>query len=296
MRYSAYGLNIASELPLPELRPGPEQSPDVSIRYGHVPASAMAGAEERGVTWQAAPGRLLIEMDDIARYLVVDGREIVIERCAGSADEDVRIFLLGSALAALLHQRRILALHASAVRAEHGAVLFMGQSGSGKSTLLASLVRRGFPMLADDVSAVTLDEEGRPIAQPGFPTTRLWADAAEHLRHPVENLRRVRASLEKYHLPIDRFCAEPAPLRAAYVLTSHNQHDIRFEPVAGVARFSLWTRYTYRSKFLHGLDLRRTHFDTVGALAARVPMTLIARPDRLFLLDELVSRVAEEIG
>ena len=34
-------------------------------------------------------------------------------------------------MAALLQQRHILTLHASAIQTEHGAVLFMGRSGIG---------------------------------------------------------------------------------------------------------------------------------------------------------------------
>ena len=53
-------------------------------------------------------------------------------------ESDVRVFLLGSCIGALLHQRGILVLHAGAIHTDKGAVLFTGPWGIGKSTLLAA--------------------------------------------------------------------------------------------------------------------------------------------------------------
>ena len=70
----------------------------------------------------------------------------------GSLGSDIRVFLLGSCLGALLHQRGVLALHASAIETDQGAVLFMGDSGMGKSTTLQAFIKRGYKMLADDIT------------------------------------------------------------------------------------------------------------------------------------------------
>ncbi len=163
--YSAYGLNIYSEIPLPELLPGTEAPPDITICCRDVPGILLGKTTKFGI-WEARKGELLLKIDHIAHYLILDGREIRVEAAVGSTAEDIRVFLLGSAMAALLHQRRLLVLHASSIQTERGAVLFMGRSGSGKSTLSAALVQRGYPLLADDVSAVTLNVTTQPSAKP----------------------------------------------------------------------------------------------------------------------------------
>src|SRR5262249_22959930 len=138
--YRAFGLRLRSCLPLPLASPGgasvdPERpadadaSVDVDIVYGSVPA-AVENALVR-VPWvEAAPRVLLLTVHDVARYLVEDGRRIVIDRHAAADDRDVHAFLLGSAFGALLLQRHHLVLHGSAVAIDGGAVAFLGVSGS----------------------------------------------------------------------------------------------------------------------------------------------------------------------
>jgi hypothetical protein len=226
---------------------------------------------------------------------VVNGRDIWIEPARASLEADVRIFLLGSAFGVLLHQRHILPLHASAIQTTHGAVLFVGPSGLGKSTLLAALLQRGYAMLADDVTSITLEAAGGAVAFPAFPHVRLWADAATKLQYACEGLRRVRASLDKYHLPVSRFCAKPLPVRAVYALNVHQASDIRLEPVENLQKFAVLANNTYRDQFLEGLGLLQTHFQLVAAIANAVPVHRISRPVHPFLLDDLVTRIEAEL-
>jgi hypothetical protein len=75
------------------------------------------------------------------------------------------------------------AVHASAVSSGKGAVLFTAESGSGKSTFAAMLLNKGYRVLADDYSPISLHQtrvypfpEGisvksrsRHVLQPFFP-------------------------------------------------------------------------------------------------------------------------------
>jgi hypothetical protein len=238
----------------------------------------------------------LLSVPGVAHYLVVNGQDVWIEPDADSLETDIRLFLLGSALGALLHQRHLLPMHASAIQTPRGAVLFVGPSGQGKSTLLAALLQRGYAMLADDVSVIALDTEGRAIAFPSFPYMRLWADAATHLQQPVEGKRRVQPSLDKYLLPVTHFCPEPLPVHAIYALTIHQAPDIRLESVDNLQRFEILANNTYRSEFLLGLRLHPTHFQLVAAVATRVSVRRIARPRSPFLLDDLVQQIEADLA
>lgn len=57
------------------------------------------------------------------------------------------------------------AMHASAVRGPHGAVLVCGPSGAGKSTLAFALGRAGWPSVADDHVVFEI-ADGRPRLRP----------------------------------------------------------------------------------------------------------------------------------
>lgn len=299
--YTAYGLHLASEIECGELLPSAAAThgataPDVWIRYGEVPES-LPEANWQGAYYQAKPEQCLLSISHIARYLVRDGSAITIDRATDAADEEVRLYLLGSCLGALLHQRGILAMHAGAIHTARGAVLFAGRSGIGKSTLLGALLKRGYSMLADDVTGIAINSDSHPLVLPGYPQVKLCAAAARKLDQPTGDLRRVHSAMEKFALPMTaQFNAEPLPLRAVYLLNRHQQNCITFEPVSNIDKFHILADNTYRHHFLNGLGLLPSHFKLVAAVARTAKVTCIKRPDNSFLLDELIDRVVEELA
>lgn len=290
--YIAYGLNIQSEFPLPELLPGIGKPPDVHIRYGKAPESLSENASISR-TVEAIPGTLLVRVHKIANYLVEKGRDITVERCPGSPDEDVRVFLLGTTLGGLLHQRRLLALHASAIQTQHGAVIFVGKSGSGKSTLMASFLQHGYPMLSDDIVAVRQDSSGSLLALPALPRVNLWTDSISTLKMNTSGMQHKRKGLDKYLLPVQSFCNKPLPVYAVYVLTSHNRPEINLEPLRNSDGFTWLLKYTYRKRIMRGLGIQADHFNQATAVVACAKMFRITRPATPFLLDELVLAIKE---
>ena len=275
--YTAYGLEFRSAIAVPFRPVTPTREPDVTVRIGPVPKTLNA-IGHAGRRWQAVPGAYLLNMDGVARYLVLEGREIVVEPTGGD-EADLRTFLLGSVLAACLQQRGILTLHASAVETEAGAVLFAGSSGAGKSTLLAALVDRGYRMLADDVTGIVLNAGGRPAALPAFPALRLWMDAVEALDWRAKIGARVRQELEKFEAPVERFRPSPLPVRAVFTLSSHNRNTIEIESVPAGAAFELLLRYTYRKRCVRAIGGQLEHFRIATALARRTPLSRVTRPD-----------------
>lgn len=302
--YSAYNLTIESELPLPELVPltnpngnGKEPSPNttVAVRLGTVPA-ALGDPIGEGVLYQASANQFLLKLDHIARYLVQNGNEIIVQPAPDALASDVRVFMLGAGFGALLHQRELLVLHASGIRTETGAVLFCGHSGVGKSTLLGELLNRGYPMMVDDVCGVVLDGTGQPHVLPAYPRTRLWADAAKQLQIETEGLERTRPTLEKYERQLpDCFWDQPTPLRHIYQLTTTNQDELTLTPLSTIDTFNAVLHNTYRHTFLDGLAMRQPHFQMVTAVASQMGASCVMRPSGSFKLKELADRIEEDL-
>jgi hypothetical protein len=295
-RFRAWGLNIVSCMDLPEFLAGKGGSTDVVVDYGVVPDS-LEEVRFKGVRYQAAPGRFLLTVDGIARYLVAEGCKIVIQKAAGAEDDAVRLFLLGSAFGALLHQRGVLPLHASAIRANGKAVLFCGSSGIGKSTLAGAFFKKGYPVLADDICALSPGDDGIPMVLPGFPQIRLWADATRELEEDCTSLPKVRQELEKYGLPLQEgFCTKPTPLGRIYVLGTTNTDRFEMVPVNGQEKFNALMRSTYRFRFTEGLGSKPEHFNQCTAVGRHAEVRKITRPGRGFRLDELMELIEKDFA
>ena len=165
-RYRIFGLTVLSEVDLPSFPapcPDAAEPPDVVIRCGPTPYG-LAHPRFKGVRFETAEDEFLLRVDGVARYYVQGGRTVVVTPEEGAGD-DVVVFLMGSAMGALLHQRRVLALHGGAIMANGEAVIFSGPSGVGKSVLTAAFLARGYGFLADDICAVTT-ADGDPAVIP----------------------------------------------------------------------------------------------------------------------------------
>lgn len=295
--YEAFDLSIKSELPLPGLRPysGLKSDADVHIRYGDVP-DTLPGYTAKGAAWFAAPGRLLLNIRGIASYLILNGTEIIISRDKQGKDDDIRTFLLGSSIGALLHQRNILPLHASAIRTKQGAVLFMGKSGAGKSTLLAAMLQRGYEMITDDITGIIFNERGQPLALPAFPRKRLAADTVAKLNFKEHELTYGRGFPDKYLVPAQRFSDKPQLVSGAYHLMLHNQPDIvRRRTNSNFERFEILSLHTYRKKFMYGLGGHKSLFESLTSATGTIPVSQISSPVTPFLLRELADLIEEDI-
>ena len=137
--YFVFGLRVRSELALPELGPAgtlESDAPVVTVRTGSA-GPDIEKPSHVGPTFQVGMDDYLLDVRNVARYRVRRGDEIVVEPAAGSTERDVRLFLFGTVLGALCHQRGLLPLHASAIVANGRAIAFSGHSRAGKSTLAA---------------------------------------------------------------------------------------------------------------------------------------------------------------
>jgi hypothetical protein len=295
--YRLHGLTIASELEYPQLIPIASAPPDVSIVFGPV-CEAVPDAAAQFRNWTALPGQMTITAFDIARFSIVGGKTITIDPLPGAAPADLVSFSLGSCMSALLQQRELLPLHASSVATEHGALLITGRSGAGKSTLVAQLTELGLPLLADDVTAIGLDEQGQVQALPGLPAMRLWQDSLTTFGKANQATLRVRDDLEKFYLSAANFCDRPLPIAGIVRLTSKREGPPEVSEPGRAEAIGLLSHHVHRKHFLRGMGLLGFAFDRTSAIARTAPMLQIVRgghgspPDMLarIALDWLAER------
>lgn len=296
--YVAYGLSIRSELPLPELTKG-EAAADIIVRLGEVDRSVREAGEvttaETGVSIWAKANEACLFQEGLGACLVRGGREIIVDPEPGAQELSVRLLILSYALAVLVHQRGLLALHASAVEVNGEAVAFAGQAGGGKSTTAAALHARGYHMVADDLLAIDLgDGEARAILYPGSPQFKLWPEAAVALGDDPERLPRLRPGLEKRARRVtDGFRQTPLPLGRIYVLEEGTALEIT-EISPAEALTELMSHSYYVPAIASGGASQQ--FLLCASLASKVPMRRLTRPRSIPGLPNLISLVEEDVA
>jgi hypothetical protein len=271
--YLAHGLPIQSGLALPGLAvPEGHDSPQVRIQVGDV-APELAGRTARGALFETARGRFLLRLEGIARYLVTDGDRIVIDPAPEIDEDSVRVFLLGSVFGALLHQRGLLPLHASAIETPRGAVLFAGYSGTGKSTLAGAFYRRGYRVLADEICALDRDR-----VRPAVPLLTLWPDTMEELGLWSDAVRQVRPNIRKFHVPVEPWISHaPLPVHAIYVLSMTNRPDFAVSRLSGVEKLQPLIDYTFRRQFISGMESGTGYMSRITDAAGVIPISRLVR-------------------
>lgn len=293
--YFAFGLFIQSEIELP----GPPvfvNNPDVVIKYGEVPES-LPNAVHKGVCFEAFHGQLLLKVPNIASFYISNGNKIIINKKADSNPETVRLFLLGSALGALLHQKGVLPIHASAVLIDNSAVLLAGVSGVGKSTLAAAFRKKGYSILTDDIAAI--HKKGDAVVFfSGFPQLKLWKDAVKKLDIDLKVISKVREEFEKFSVPLeDSYVANnPVQVKAMFVLTPRNNELVSLQSLKGIEKFNALKNNTFRYNFIKGLIQNSNHFPLVTQLASEIKIYRLYRESAGFNTDILIETILQELS
>jgi hypothetical protein len=274
--YAVFGLQVRSEIELPELFSGAGGSDaDVTITIGPValPAGAAAGLHR-------IEDALVLWVPQVARYRIREGRTIIVDAEPGVPERNVRLFLLGSAFGALLHQRRLLPLHANAVEIDGKAVAFMGASGEGKSTLAAWFHDHGHQVIADDVCVVAFGGDGQVYALPGLPRLRLWQDALEASGRQSADYARSYVGedvLNKFDVPLsDHAARDKRPLAAIYLLA--RGEALAISRVEGIDAAEAIFSHTYRGAFIEAAGAHREHWQSAIQLMRSIPLFRAERP------------------
>lgn len=272
--YEVFGLLIESELEIPELpiaEPGIVRRGDVSIRMGDVPVPREP-TKYIHMDIQFGAGWILIDPGEGARLLVRDGNAIIVAPYSSASASEMRTYVLGSAMGALLHQRGLLPLHGNAIVMRGGAVAICGASGAGKSTLAAEFQNRGYGLICDDLCLVSFDSLGRPVAWPGIPRLKLWNDSLSSLGMSSEGLSSIGWDLEKYHVPASNYAGTRSyPLRALYNLRDSGDVAPGIVRLSGLDAVNVVTANTYRRRFRELMGDAHAYLRQIGLIVQNVP-------------------------
>lgn len=299
--YRISGLAVVSDLHLPGLDETVFQPPPaVTIRADHVPVSLGAGPADRGPSWEIAGDRFLLQIPGLARFLMTAGREITYQPEPAIPVGELAIFLVGTVFGILLHQRGHIALHASAVLVGDKAVLFCGPSGAGKSTMAAALGQASYPLITDDVCAISLEPGQRATIHPDGRQLKLWAQAIDRLDLDAARGEAVRNRFEKFYVAPQQAVTAPVAIGAVYVL-----HEARGPDRPGIEQPNLvdaaliFRRNAYRPALVARMGQKASYFQAAASVTGSAGIFRLSRPFDFARIPEVIGWLEQhwrEIG
>jgi len=291
--YYAYGLKLKSALELPELVSYDGTDFDVEIKLENLARSPLTNLESYWFCCDLNPEGLWLYWQGIGTMLVSQGKKISLQPIKDVDIARMRLFILGAALGAILHQREYIVLHASAVAIDASAVVFTAPKGEGKSTMTGTLYARGHQFIADDVVAIDFSNPQRPMVFPAFPQLKLWPDSATQIGRDPDSLPKLIDRLEKREYLFEDFSLKPVPLKQIFVLGTDSA--IAIKPFKPQEMILMLLKNLYVSRFgstlLSPQDPK--YFFQLTDLAKQVGVAKLLRPRSLTMVVEVAEAVEE---
>lgn len=221
----------------------------------------------------------LLKVRNVAHYRVQDGTRVSIKPMEDTDDESVRLFLHGSALGALLHQKGVLPLHGSSFKYHDKVVMVCGNSGLGKSSVTEAFCQNGAQFISDDISPLEISEKGIVIL-PLKTRNKLWDDALRKLKIESKGLEKIRPEFDKFYTPPRMPIEGEQLLDHIFILKKHNKPEFKINELEGLAKYNILRKQIYRKVYLKGMPAtERKYFQQLLLLANKVRVTVIVRPD-----------------
>lgn len=175
----------------------------------------------------------------------------------------------------LLLDARFEFFHGSAVDIGGGGVAFLADSMGGKSTLANFFVQQGHDLLTDEHLGIVRQQDFRVV--PSVPFVRPYR-MPEDLGHPVE-----------------RFSAQPLPLRAIYLLELGGE-SVQVIPLAGTAAVMALAGNRQLVLSREFSSLTKARFSRLAELVEVVPVAKLYLPRDLSRLPEVYATVLAHLG
>ncbi|MCQ2516587.1 MAG: hypothetical protein MJ094_06960 [Saccharofermentans sp.] len=293
MVYSAFGLTIDSELEL--LAPLSEGAIDLRITYGQCPADIDDKLVDFG--WvKTNKYESLVIIENVARFYVTNGNRIVIEKL-GTDDEQIRLYLMGTCMGAILQQRGIIPLHGSCVCNGEKSLVITGNSGAGKSTTAAEFLKRGWSLMSDDVTPI-VEENGVYYACSTYPGQKMWQDTidrSENADRVVKNIIREEDGRQKFQLQAKKsFINTTKPLMYGVYLIPGSE-KLMMDEVTGFAKTDMLMRNLYRAFMVGDKQGKSSQLKTCVKLGEQMRLFIVARPADEYTETKIVDWLLEQM-
>jgi len=284
-KYWGFGLHIASEIGFPELLPATFTEADVTITIGKTPELPEGEVIRKKIFSSITKHEYLLSVKNICKYYAGYGKTIIAAPVPGADERSVRVFLLGTVMAAILYQRGEIPLHASAIVKDGKLIIFAGNSGSGKSTLLAQLLAKGYEAFTDDICILRLQdthEHSEVVGTASYPMIKLWDNAISELDSTMFTRDfKIRPQLPKYgQFFYETFNQGTLPVDKIFILTTKRPADnASIKKFDGINIFKKLEKQAYKHQLIADTQLKGLYFSLLSRLSIQSPVYEVYRQE-----------------
>ncbi|BDM80337.1 hypothetical protein [Acaryochloris marina] len=278
--YSVFNFNLQTSILLPELFEV-DRSPDVVLKFDKL--SAYHYKHDGGFCYRG-------KISNILRFIVYDGKEIIIEPLNDVDLDLVRSALYGPIFSILLRQLELLVLHGSCIALQDSVITFLGHSRAGKSTLAEAFYCQNYLVITDDVLAISLDTD-YPQVLPSIPRIKLWPDSALAMGHQLEQLPPIHNNSSKRAHLLPQTSITTLPLSSIYILGQSS--EISITKLSPQQAFLELLKNTRAAKVLNHPSFVELHFKQCTTLLHKIPTYLLSRPFDLSAVFKTIKEVED---
>jgi hypothetical protein len=223
----------------------------------------------------------------IAEFYVEKGERVIVHPQEGSDKASIDLFLNGSVLGAILHQKGILPFHGSSFSYKGRSIVICGERGAGKSSITAAFCQNEATFICDDITPIKLSNDDVQII-PIKSTIKLWENALDQLNIPTEGLSNIRPNIEKYYCNISPSITTNCNLNLVIVLTTHNKDIFENKDLTGIEKFKMMSSHIYRKAYLKGMpSAKQNHYQLLLKICNNIKVVQVTRPKEAGINDTL---------
>lgn len=237
----------------------------------------------------------LLKVKNVAYYRVINGEKVFIRPLNGVDRKSLQLFLEGSVLGAILHQKGLLPFHGSSFELNGKGIMICGISGAGKSSVTEAFCLSGARFVSDDITPVSvLGNEARML--PVKTRIKLWDDALKLLKIEGRDLENIRPGFDKFYLPSQEEISFEQRLDHIIVLKVHNEEKFETRELSGIQKYNVLRKQIYRRIYLKGMpEKEKLYFKRLFQVASGVRITVVVRP-QICNIYEAMDHIRKEIG
>jgi hypothetical protein len=235
-----------------------------------------------------------MEVNQVARYLVRNGKEVFIYPLEQADAASIHLFLAGSVFGALLHQQCLLPLHGSSFNYNGKGIVICGRSGVGKSSVVAAFCQNGGTFINDDITPLQISDDRTTIV-PIKTRLKLWDDTLDKLKIQNNHFERIRPSMDKFYLPTTDSLTKEQILNQLIILNTYNKDEFCVSELTGLEKYNSIQNQIYRKIYLKGMrETEKVYFKQLLKLSMHITVKRVTRP-RICNINDTMEFIRKEI-